>query len=37
LDRAVAARAPLLRFCAQASDERVGIADSVAALEQMVI
>jgi flagellum-specific ATP synthase len=37
LDRAVAARAPLLRFCAQATDERVGIAESVAALEQMVI
>ncbi len=37
LDRAVAGRATLLRFCAQASDERVGMAESVAALEQMVI
>ncbi len=37
LDRAVAARGPLLRFCAQESDERVGMSESVAALEQMVI
>jgi flagellum-specific ATP synthase len=37
LDRAVAARGALLRFCAQASDERAGFAESVAALEQMVL
>ena len=37
LDRAVAARGALLRFCAQASDERVGMTESVTALEQMVM
>jgi flagellum-specific ATP synthase len=37
LDRAVAARGPLARFCAQASYERVSLMESVAALEAMVI
>jgi flagellum-specific ATP synthase len=37
LDRAVAARQPLLQFCAQTTGERVAMAESVAALEQLVI
>ena len=37
LDRAIAARAPLMRFCEQKSDERVTLAESVAGLEEMVL
>jgi flagellum-specific ATP synthase len=37
LDRAVAARGGLLRFCAQGSDERVNLSESVTALETMVL
>jgi flagellum-specific ATP synthase len=37
LDRAVAARPALLRFCAQRSDERVGMVETIAALDQMVL
>ncbi len=36
LDRAIAARPTLMAFCAQTVEERVGFAESVAALEQMV-
>lgn len=37
LDRAVAARGPLMRFCAQQSEECVSFAESVTGLEQMVL
>jgi len=37
LDRAIAARAGLMRFCEQKSDERVTLAESVAGLEEMVL
>ena len=37
LDRAVLARLPLMRYCAQQSEERMDLIESVAALEQMVI
>ncbi len=37
LDRAVAARSGLLAFCAQGSMERVDLAESVAALDRMVL
>jgi flagellum-specific ATP synthase len=37
LDRAVAARAPLLRYCAQQSDEKTTLDESVTRLEEMVL
>ncbi len=37
LDRAIAARPALTAFCGQAAEQRVSLAESVAALEQMVL
>ncbi len=37
LDRAIAARGPLMRFCEQASEEHVSLSESVTALDEMVL